>query len=94
MTRDTMSRCPFCTLEERRIIMRSDLVIVCWDAFPVSPGHTLVVPNRHIASWTETTPEEKAAILSAIDAARAYIDERHHPDGYNIGLNDVPLGRP
>jgi diadenosine tetraphosphate (Ap4A) HIT family hydrolase len=78
------SRCPFCALDDSRVIARSDLAITFWDAFPVSPGHALIVPRRHIASWTEATPDEKAALLSAIDTARAHIDERHHPDGYNM----------
>ena len=82
------SRCPFCSLVETRIIAGLDLAIACWDAFPVSPGHALIVPRRHVASWTEATPDEKAAILSAIDVARVHIDERHRPDGYNIGFND------
>jgi len=83
-----VSPCPFCSLDESRIITRSDLVVACWDAFPVSPGHALVVPSRHIASWREATLDEKTAILAGIDAARTHIDERFHPDGYNIGFND------
>jgi diadenosine tetraphosphate (Ap4A) HIT family hydrolase len=85
---DRTLACPFCSPHESRIIVRSDLAIACWDAFPVSPGHALVVPSRHVASWSEATLDEKAAILAGIDAARALIEERFHPDGYNVGFND------
>jgi diadenosine tetraphosphate (Ap4A) HIT family hydrolase len=82
------SRCSFCSLDESRIISRSSLTIAFWDAFPISPGHALVAPRRHVSSWTDATPDEQSAILSAIDAARTLIDNRHHPDAYNIGFND------
>jgi len=53
----------------------------------VSPGHTLIVPNRHVATWFEATPEEQQALLEAIAEARRRIEKNHAPDGYNIGIN-------
>lgn len=60
------------------------------DGYPISIGHTLVVPKRHVASWTDLTSDEKAAILTAIDASRSLISTDHHPDAFNIGFNDGP----
>jgi len=58
------------------------------DAFPVSPGHTLVVPRRLFASWFEATPEERAAIFELVDAVRQELDRSDKPpEGYNIGVN-------
>jgi diadenosine tetraphosphate (Ap4A) HIT family hydrolase/HKD family nuclease len=64
-------------------------VLGLWDAFPVSPGHALLVPKRHVATWFDATKEEQAELVAAIDIARAAIDRRLHgqPDGYNIGVN-------
>ena len=59
-----------------------------WDSFPVSPGHALVVPRRHAVSWGDLAAEEKAAVTAGVDAVRVLIDERHRPDGYNVGFND------
>ena len=42
--------CPFCTLEPSRIIAANDRAVAVYDAYPVSPGHTLMVPKRRIAS--------------------------------------------
>ncbi len=64
------------------------MVIALWDAFPVSTGHALIIPRRHVASWNALMPDEKTAITAGIDALRTLIDTRHHPDGYNIGFND------
>ncbi len=83
-----MSGCPFCAPDKPRIAWSAAAVLALWDAFPVSPGHVLVVPRRHVASWRELTAEEKSALIAGVDAVRALIDERHQPDGYNIGCND------
>ena len=80
--------CPFCSPEPRRVVSEIALAIAMRDAFPVSPGHILVVPRRHIASAADATADELAAIWSLLSAARAGIDSDMHPDGYNIGIND------
>lgn len=54
----------------------------------MSPGHTLIVTRRHVASFSETSVEEQHALLRAVAAARQALDAELHPDGYNIGIND------
>jgi diadenosine tetraphosphate (Ap4A) HIT family hydrolase len=90
MTRALTPNCPFCVPDENRILSRSNLVLAAWDAFPVSPGHALVIPRRHVAAWDDLTSDEKAALLTGIDGVRALIAERRGPDGYNVGFNDGP----
>jgi diadenosine tetraphosphate (Ap4A) HIT family hydrolase len=58
------------------------------DGFPVSNGHTLIVPRRHIASLSGVTGEEIAALWSLLSQARSLLDAMHAPDGYTIGVND------
>lgn len=58
------------------------------DTSPVSPGHSLVIPRRHVASFFDCTPEERAAMLALLDGLKAQIDREHAPAAYNIGLND------
>jgi diadenosine tetraphosphate (Ap4A) HIT family hydrolase len=60
------------------------------DAFPVSPGHSLVVLKRHVASYFEVTHEERLALMELLDQARAAAEHEFHPDGYNVGINDGP----
>ena len=57
------------------------------DNHPVSPGHTLIIPKRHVASFFETTEEERQAMLRLLDEAKVILDRKHRPDGYNIGIN-------
>jgi len=58
-----------------------------WDGFPLAPGHALLVPRRHVASWFEATREERIALLDAVDVARAAIERDHGADGFNLGVN-------
>lgn len=67
--------------------MSGNQVFGLWDAYPVSPGHALLIPRRHIPTWFEATSEEHIAFVSAIDQAKAAIEKDHQPDGYNIGIN-------
>lgn len=81
-------RCPFCLVEqEREIIASSSLSIAFFDGFPVSPGHTLIIPRRHVASFFDLTEEERQDLLSLLDQVKGIVDEKYHPDGYNIGVN-------
>ena len=80
--------CPFCGLPEHRIIDRNDRAVVVRDAYPVTPGHTLVIPTRHVASFFDTTADEREALLSLLDGARAQLQAELRPDGFNIGIND------
>lgn len=82
--------CPFCTLPPERIVASSNLAVLIRDAYPVTPGHSLVIPKRHIGSWFEASEEERAAMLALLDIAKAMIDKEIKPDGYNIGINDGP----
>ncbi len=79
--------CPFCSVAEERIMRKGKLALAIFDGFPVSPGHVLIVPRRHISDWFETTGEERSEILDLIDAVKKELDKRHRPDGYNIGIN-------
>lgn len=79
--------CPFCHPAADRLFLVTADVIGLWDAFPVSPGHALVIPKRHIATWFDATPEERAALSEATELARRKILETHDPQGFNIGIN-------
>lgn len=80
--------CPFCTLVPSRIIAANELAVAVYDAYPVSPGHTLIIPKRHIASFFETTREEQAALLDLLTAMKLLLQNERNPDGFNIGIND------
>ena len=51
--------CPFCAIEKSRILAQNDLVVAFFDGFPVNPGHTLIIPRRHVAVYFDLTDAEK-----------------------------------
>jgi diadenosine tetraphosphate (Ap4A) HIT family hydrolase len=79
--------CPFCTPAPERVVAGTGLTFTLRDAFPVSPGHTLVVPKRHFADALEATDAEMAEIWQALRTAAAALRETHAPAGFNIGVN-------
>ena len=82
------SGCPFCHLPQKRILLSNAYGIAIRDAYPVSVGHTLILPHRHVASFFEIKPEERMALLNLLDEARITLDKLNRPEGYNIGIND------
>ena len=80
--------CPFCAIDASRIIAQSPLAVAFRDGFPVSVGHCLVVPRRHVASWFETSEHERLEMMRLIDEARDRLAMEHRPEGFNIGIND------
>lgn len=86
----TSKPCPFCTLPAQRILGQNEHAIWLRDGFPVSPGHSLVIPKRHMASFFDASEAERSALLELLDQAKAAAMAEFQPDGFNIGINDGP----
>ena len=84
--RDPNNPCLFCK-DPRGVSLENELAYSARDSFAVSPGHTLVIPRRHVANFFELTPEEVNACMTLINEERELIDKEFKPDGYNIGVN-------
>jgi diadenosine tetraphosphate (Ap4A) HIT family hydrolase len=75
-------------LPAERKVAENELALWILDAHPVNPGHSLIAPKRHVESFFDTTPEERAAMMLLLDRARQHVCESHAPSGYNIGINE------
>lgn len=82
--------CPFCAIPAKRIIDRNESGFVIRDGFPVSPGHTLIIPHRHIGSFFELSRQERDDLFELLDQAKLMLDREFKPNAYNIGINDGP----
>jgi len=87
--RDPNNPCLFCT-DPQGLSLDRDIAYSARDTYAVSPGHTVVIPKRHVASFFELTPEEVTACMDLIREEKKRIDEEFKPDGYNIGVNVGP----
>ena len=77
--------CPFCGPPEETLAANA-LAIAFPDRYPVSPGHTLVIPRRHVATYFDCTADEKRALWELVDVVHAILADRA-PDGFNVGIN-------
>ena len=87
--RDPNNPCLFCT-DTKGVSLQNELAFSARDSYAVSPGHSVVIPRRHVASFFELTTEEVAACMELINEEKKLIDEEFKPDGYNIGVNIGP----
>jgi diadenosine tetraphosphate (Ap4A) HIT family hydrolase len=79
--------CPFCAIEADRIVEAGEHAFVVLDAFPVSPGHSLVISRRHVADIFDLTVTEISEIIQLLGSTRRRIDQMLQPTGYNVGVN-------
>lgn len=82
-----MSDSPFLLIPREQWVASNASAFAIRDRFPVSPGHTLLVPRRLVSTWFEATREEQHALFDLLDVVRQLIDRELHPAGYNIGFN-------
>ena len=83
------SICLFCQkANSEEVIEQNNLIYAVRDGFPVSPGHTLDIPKRHVETYMDLTPEEVLASHELIKACKAAL-ENEDPSitGWNIGMN-------
>ena len=83
-----MADCVFCTLGEDRVFLENELACCLWDAFPVTPMHSLIVPRRHLPDFFSLTQAEVLACDALLRGARDLIRaEDPSVEGFNIGVN-------
>ena len=87
---DNNNPCLFCDKENQKfkLILENDFCVARWDEFPVSKGHTLIIPKKHTTSFFDLKEEELSKMFSLIKEAKNTIQKEYNPDGFNIGLND------
>ena len=88
MILEISNHCPFCSLPLERILNEDALTLVIRDGYPVSPGHSLIIPKRHVASFFDLNEDERTSLFRLLAEAKASLDAEFKPDGYNIGIND------
>lgn len=77
--------CPFCNNSE--FIMENEHWICIYDNYPVSKGHTLIIPKRHFNDYFLSTEIERSFFDKIIFEVKEHLDKKYSPDGYNVGFN-------
>ena len=84
--------CPFCQFitgeVEKTILFQNETGFVVRDGFPITQGHTLIIPKQHIASFFDINQQQRQDLFELVDLAKADLDKQYQPASYNIGIND------
>ena len=80
----------FGAIERARVLAVDDLFAVVSDKFPVSAGHTLIIPRRALARFQELNAAERLRLFEWVDWAqnRLLATLSPPPDAFNLGVND------
>lgn len=57
------------------------------DKYPVSKGHSLVIPKRLISDYFDLSFKEQSACWFLVNLVKAELQKEFNPDGFNIGMN-------
>ncbi len=87
MIRAVEHDCPFCRLPAGAILAENESAVAFRDRYPVSLGHTLVIPRRHVSSYFDLDEAELLGIRRLLLRVRADLEASHAPDGFNVGVN-------
>jgi len=87
----TEKDCPFCEfIRTEKPLAQRKTFIAKFDKYPVSPGHVLLIPRRHIETFFELNEEEREDFFDLLLEVRDLLQHKFHPDGFNIGVNIGP----
>jgi len=82
------SNCVFCLQNPNDIRFQNEYAYIRFDDYPVTPGHLLIIPFRHVSSFFAITEEEHTAMWNLVQMGKKHLDEVFQPEGYNIAIND------
>ncbi|GAA3531458.1 HIT domain-containing protein [Aeromicrobium panaciterrae] len=88
--------CPFCRIPamddaEGLIVHRGEVAYAVLNLYPYNAGHLLVCPYRHVADYTELTPDETAEVAAITKQAMLTMRKVTSPHGFNLGMNQGPV---
>jgi diadenosine tetraphosphate (Ap4A) HIT family hydrolase len=80
--------CPFCQRLAAEVpIVAAGTAAAIADAYPVSPGHTLVVPRRHEPDFLRLSAAEQTDIWSLTAALCDWLRSERGATSFNLGVN-------
>lgn len=80
--------CPFCVLDQRAILAENATAIAFHDVYPLTAGHTLVIPRRHVMSVFELEGAERDALWRLVAEVRDALRATPGVVAVNVGVND------
>jgi ATP adenylyltransferase len=85
-----LAGCLFCELPEDKFVVldENELCMTLSDSYPVSEGHCLIIPRRHVESYFDMNSQEIEAATRLMHSARTRLQaDDSSISGFNIGTN-------
>lgn len=79
--------CAFCEIDKERILFEDDACYATFDKYPVSEGHILIIPQRHVETVFDLKPYEVERMHYMLQKVKEMLDKEYSPAGYNVGFN-------
>ena len=83
--------CLFCKIASKEIpsevIYEDDHVLAFLDVHPLTEGHTLIVPKKHVENIIDLPEDEVAPVFSAVKKVTELLEKKLAPKGFTIGIN-------
>lgn len=84
----TEHNCQYCQFDEYDIIDKNEFGVILPELNPLSKGHSVIIPVRHVSSFFDITDKERKSLQSLLELARNELKLRHQPEGFHIAFND------
>ena len=86
--KDPNNPCLFCNIKESGLAKENNLAYASYDTYPVTEGHCLIIPKRHVKDYFDLSNEEIIACNDLIKEIKNEIIEKDSSvKGFNVGSN-------
>ena len=80
--------CVFCdSFDKDRVLFETTEWVAVYDLYPVSKGHTLLIPKAHYETFFDLPDHLIDSLAHRLIDVKKILDDKFNPDGYNIGVN-------
>lgn len=76
--------CQYC--QKRDYLLENEFAYAKFDTNPVTPGHMLIVPKRHVTDYNYLTEREKEDMHRLVDMAKDFLVGVYNPEDYNLNI--------
>ncbi len=88
LQRNSTNSCIFCNPHKNiNILTESATAYAIFDGYPVSKGHVLVIPKRHVSNYFQLPFKEQSACWLMVNKVQEILQKEFQPDGFNVGMN-------
>lgn len=86
--RNSSHHCAFCNPRSSlRLLTESATAYAIFDGYPVTKGHVLVIPKRHVSNYFNLPFKEQSACWFMVNKVQEMLTKEFKPNGFNVGMN-------